>query len=160
MRVAELVDERFWKKVQKTEGCWLWTGGPLSQYGYSHFWDGKRRVPAHRWSYERLVGPIPAGLQIDHLCRTRHCVNPAHLEPVTSRENTMRGEGVCARNAARRTCPAGHPYDMTLIQEGRPVRRCRECRKAVFARRDQRDREKRKNERALRANSMSGTPNG
>jgi hypothetical protein len=85
---------RFWDKVQdrpKGEGCWLWEGAINSQ-GYGNFWDGVRFVKAHRFAYECLIGEIPEGLTIDHLCRVRHCVNPSHLEPVTMRENFLRGD--------------------------------------------------------------------
>ena len=92
--------DRFWSKVQKQEsGCWIWTGTRTRDGGY-----GQIRLPglyapligpmrlAHRVAYELLVGPIPAGLVLDHLCRNRRCVNPAHLEPVTQRVNIQRGE--------------------------------------------------------------------
>lgn len=81
--------ERFWAKAFEREGCWLWCGTMFGGYGqYSH--EGKTRK-AHRRSYEALVGPIPEGLALDHLCRNPSCVNPAHLEPVTWRENVYRG---------------------------------------------------------------------
>lgn len=85
-------------------GCWLWSG-VIDKDGY-----GKFRIPqawrfAHRVGYEMHVGPIPASLQLDHLCRVRNCVNPTHLEPVTPRENTHRGEP-----ANRTRCPRGHEY--------------------------------------------------
>src|SRR6266496_2265386 len=88
---------RFWAKVDRSGGsraCWLWTG-KTGRDGYGRIGLGGRgalvRVRAHRFAYELLIGPIPDGLQIDHLCRVRHCVNPAHLEPVTQRENILRG---------------------------------------------------------------------
>jgi hypothetical protein len=81
--------ERFWRKVDKTSSCWLWTGATTKDYGV--FWDSVRLVYAHRWSFEAAGGVIPDGLVIDHLCRTPRCVNPAHLEPVTRAENTERG---------------------------------------------------------------------
>jgi len=86
--------ERFWRKVRKEDGCWWWTGAVDGQYG--RFWIGPRTqsgriVQAHRYAYERLVGPIPDGLHIDHLCCNKLCVNPAHLEPVTGVENVQRG---------------------------------------------------------------------
>ena len=86
-------DERFWSKVDRNGrgGCWLWTAS-LNRYGYPNFGAvNGRPMAGHRYAYERLVGPIPAGLQLDHLCRVRRCVNPAHLEPVTPKENTRRG---------------------------------------------------------------------
>ena len=101
-------EERFWAKVEKTDSCWLWTAY-RNRCGYGQFWDASRMVKAHRFAYELLVGPIPDGRETDHLCRVRHCVNPAHLEPVTHRENTMRGDTIPARQAARTHCPNGHP---------------------------------------------------
>jgi hypothetical protein len=99
--IALIRPERFWRFVpahRPTDECWLWLGridtsgyGEYKQYaspGRKHFWR------AHRVAYELLVGPIPEGLVIDHLCRVRDCVNPAHMEPVTSAENTRRGSAV------------------------------------------------------------------
>jgi hypothetical protein len=83
-------------------GCWLWDGRRFSRNGYGRVWhDGKERQ-AHRVTYELLVGPIPQGLILDHLpkCRVRCCVNPDHLEPVTHRTNTLRGEAVLFRSIA------------------------------------------------------------
>jgi hypothetical protein len=94
--------ERFLAKVKKdSSGCWLWTGG-RKPTGYGNFKaHSKSTVNAHRWSYEQHVGPIPDGLVLDHLCRVRHCVNPAHLEPVTTRVNLARGTRWPAKSAAR-----------------------------------------------------------
>lgn len=78
--------DRFMPKVNKTETCWLWTAAIAAGYGQFHPWRGKQ-VRAHRISYEHFVGPIPDGLQIDHICRVKNCVNPAHLCPVTAKEN-------------------------------------------------------------------------
>jgi hypothetical protein len=82
---------------------------------------------AHRWSYEHFVGPIPEGLHIDHLCRVRRCVNPDHLEPVTPKENYLRGEGPTARNSTKTHCKYGHKFDKsnTSVYGGR--RHCNEC---------------------------------
>jgi hypothetical protein len=93
--------ERFWSRVDKTDGCWVWTG-PLHRGGYAKFQarDG-RKVFVHRFSYETLVGPIPEGLFIDHLCENRLCVKPDHLEPVTHRENNLRS----IRRGRRRRSP-------------------------------------------------------
>lgn len=86
-------ESRFWRYVQRTETCWLWTGG-LSENGYGLFWSGVSVVRAHRWAYEHLTEEIPDGYEVDHLCRVRHCVNPHHLEPVTRQVNVQRGAHV------------------------------------------------------------------
>jgi hypothetical protein len=134
--------ERFWPKVDKTsspDGCWLWTAA-LSQAGYGAFGaervNGRNRfVHAHRFAYELLVGPIPEGLQLDHLCRNRACCNPAHLEPVTLRENLMRGNTVAARNSIKTHCKHGHPFDLenTRIDPRTGNRACWTCRRATSA---------------------------
>ena len=81
-------EERFWAKVQKTDGCWLWTA--RTDKGYGMFWRGDREVRAHRFAYEQLVEPIPAGLELDHrhTC-PKHCVNPEHLRPATHQQNSQ-----------------------------------------------------------------------
>lgn len=122
-------EERFWAKVNKTETCWLWTA-QIDADGYGHFrWDGKRGA-AHRFAYEYFIGPIPNGLQLDHLCRTRACVNPAHLEPVTCRENLLRGATFQSANALKTHCQQGHPFDdeNTYITAN-GSRACKACRR-------------------------------
>ena len=87
-----LLDDRFWSKVDKLGdrwACWLWTGATMEGYGQFSY-AGQSQL-AHRLAYTELVGPIPGGMTLDHLCRTRACVNPLHLEPVTNRENILRG---------------------------------------------------------------------
>jgi hypothetical protein len=82
---------RFWKRVAVTDRCWLWTGGlTATGYGQFHF-HGRPRV-AHKYLYEFERGPVPDGLELDHLCRVRNCVRPDHLEAVTHAENIRRGE--------------------------------------------------------------------
>lgn len=101
-------------------GCWLWLGAVSN--GYGRALGGKL---AHRLMYEREVGAVPDGLDLDHLCRVRSCVNPAHLEPVTRRENLLRGDTIPRRNAMRNTCANGHAYDYI---DSNGSRHCRTCR--------------------------------
>lgn len=127
---------RFWSCVDKAgpNGCWLWTGTTHAaapwDYGRFTVRHGSE-VPAHRFAWELLRGPIPEGLVIDHLCRVSRCVNPDHLEPVTQRENLLRGTGPSARHAATTHCPQGHPYDAeNTYRDRRGGRHCRICRYA------------------------------
>lgn len=117
--------ERFLSKFVQGEGCWLWTGR-LDGGGYGDFWHSGRYSKAHRYSYEVLVGPIPDGMQLDHLCRTRHCVRPDHLEPVTQAENIRRGVN---HERAKTHCSKGHTYDEanTYLAPHRTMRNCRTC---------------------------------
>ncbi len=110
-------------------GCWLWLAA-LGTKGYGMFRTPKGVMRAHCFSYELHRGDIPEGLLLDHKCRTRSCVNPWHLEPVTSRENTLRGDGPSARNARKTHCPRGHAYNAenTIFTSDRR-RRCRICRR-------------------------------
>jgi len=118
----------FFDKVEFTDSCWLWAA-PDASLGYGQFWIGTRKVYAHRWIYEFCVGSIPDGLQIDHLCRVRHCVNPDHLEPVTVRENILRGEGLPARLARQTHCKWGHEFteENTYRSSRHGCRNCRAC---------------------------------
>lgn len=133
--------ERFWPKVDADGDCWLWTGSQAGG-GYGWFMGGKgKSIPAHRWAYEHLIGEVPEGLDLDHLCRVRRCVNPDHLEPVTRHVNVIRGAGG-KLNAAKTHCPAGHEYaDSNLIIDSKGRRRCRICRRATGAAYDRRQRE-------------------
>lgn len=116
--------ERFWSKIDKDPGCWLWTGGVTGR-GYGSWRDPDRQShAAHRLAYELLVGPIPAGLTIDHLCRVKICVNPAHMELVTPGENIRR-----ARQQTH--CPQGHEYTPeNNIRAATCGHKCRECHNA------------------------------
>lgn len=82
---------RFEEKIAKTESCWNWIGSLRSKKGYGCFTVNSKTVAAHRYSYQLYVGDIPKGMQLDHTCNNRCCVNPEHLEPVTNRENQYRG---------------------------------------------------------------------
>ena len=114
----------FWAKVNKSEGCWEWTGA-RQPAGYGTVRVLNRTCLAHRVAYESLVGPIPDGLHLDHLCRNPSCVNPAHLEPVTNRENITRG--LCAVRGTH--CKRGHEFtpENTYNVPKTGQRQCREC---------------------------------
>lgn len=121
---------RFWSRVTITPGCWVWTGAKASGYGRA-FIGGKLR-PAHRVTFEMYVSPIPEGLDLDHLCRNRACVNPDHLEPVTRQTNLLRGETHAARHADKTHCEAGHEFteENTYTWAKNPTwRYCRACRR-------------------------------
>lgn len=121
-------------EVNSTSECWLWQGTTVHN-GYGRFWDGERYVYAHRYSYEAFTGPIPEGLQLDHLCRVKACVNPLHLEPVTCRENLMRGKTVAAAKAAQTHCIHGHEFDTAnTYYQTNGTRRCRTCHRHAYQR--------------------------
>lgn len=95
---------------EPNSGCWLWLG-TVNDNGYGVIGIRGRRRKAHVIVYESLVGLVPVGLELDHLCRTRCCVNPRHLEAVTTRTNLLRGDGMAARQARKTHCQFGHPFD-------------------------------------------------
>ena len=108
-------------------GCWLWTGAQSSE-GYGYVKLAGRTLSAHRVSYELFIGPIGEGLEPDHLCRVRNCVNPDDIEPVTRSVNLTRGDHA---NRRKTHCPRGHEYteDNTRYQvrRGITMRKCRAC---------------------------------
>lgn len=129
--------DRFWSHVTFGPGCWIFA--TESRTGYGSF----KGELAHRVAYEMAYGKIPAGLQIDHLCRTRQCVRPTHLEVVTKTENVLRGMGLGAQNARKDRCLNGHLFTPanTYVWKGRPGRRqCRECKRLTTRRLRQRAR--------------------
>jgi len=113
--------------TEDDNGCWVWLDG-RSEQGYGRFNARRKFYLVHRFSYELLIGPIPEGLVLDHLCRNRACFNPWHLDPVTDRVNIVRGEGFAARAARATTCPSGHPYDEANTYQWNGVRYCKACR--------------------------------
>ncbi len=120
-----------WDKIDKTKTCWNWIGH-INSSGYGEYYIKNSKIRAHRFIYELLVGKIPENLVIDHLCKNRKCVNPAHLEPVTNRENIIRGDGISSLNRRKTHCVHGHPFDEKNTaprkrKNGAMWRVCREC---------------------------------
>ena len=113
--------ERFWSKVELSAGCWEWLAGK-NQYGYGRFSYGGKDWLAHRYAYTILVGPIPDGLQLDHLCRNRGCVRPHHLEAVEPVMNSRRG-----MVATKTKCVRGHPFTAENTRTSRGYRECVAC---------------------------------
>lgn len=132
MSAAIALQRALRRAVYEASGCITWPGYKTGNgYGITQVRDPEpRRVLVHRLAYEVLVGPIPAGLDLDHLCRVRHCLNVLHLEPVSRSTNLLRGDGprlTRERKAAIATCPAGHPYDEANTYRHGTRRHCRAC---------------------------------
>jgi hypothetical protein len=118
---------RLSEKIEvRADGCWEWIGAQF-RGGYGSVRIDGRTHGAHRVVYALVHGDLSPDEQIDHLCRNRACVNPAHMEVVTSKENTMRGESFSAKNARKTRCPRGHAYDETNTYRYRGSRYCRAC---------------------------------
>lgn len=125
--------DRFWSKVAfdvNGRGCWTWAAA-LKPAGYGHYRIDNVSFYSHRLAFEELVGPIPDGLVLDHLCSNRACCNPCHLEPVTNTENIRRAPN---RHREKTHCPQGHPYSQenTYVRyySGHRYRYCVTCCKA------------------------------
>jgi hypothetical protein len=127
---------RVWTRIigDLATHCWVWTAAKSSR-GYGEIKLGGVQSSPYRVVYEWLVGTIPYGLVLDHLCQNRLCVNPAHMEPVTPGENTLRGQSPQALNRLKTHCPQGHPYDEanTIYLPDSAGRRCRICRDGYYA---------------------------
>lgn len=108
--------------------CWIWTGAK-NKRGYGNMWYRGGRMVVHRMSYSAFVGTIPDGLTLDHLCKVPSCVNPSHLEPVTYQENILRGNGLAAQNANKRSCKNGHEYGVRMVRGEAKGRYCVECKR-------------------------------
>lgn len=124
-------------EVKGPDDCWLWQGPSFETHGnrYGALYEPKgtrrgRQVIAHRRAFELFCDDAIEGMVIDHVCRNGLCVNPAHLEAVTNRENILRGEGACAQNARKTHCLRGHPLRGANLRMRRGRRICVECDRA------------------------------
>ena len=121
--------------TDQESGCLLWAGCVRSN-GYAYITCGSKLLLVHRLMYEWFVGPIPEGLELDHLCRVTRCAAPAHLEAVTHRVNMLRSKTPAAANAVKNHCDRGHEFDLLntyFTPQG--FRQCRECNRAAERRR-------------------------
>lgn len=126
------------KYTEDENGCWIWNG-PKDKDGYGKTTVRQKHIRAHRAFYEALRGSVPEGLVLDHICRVVACTNPDHLEPVTVKENTLRGKAPSAINAKKTECLRGHPFnDGNTFINVRGARVCKPCRKILQDRCDRR----------------------
>jgi hypothetical protein len=134
MRRVRPLEDRLWEKVREQDcgyetPCWVWTASTAGE-GYGSIGLGRQaegKAYTHRVAYELIVGKIPDGLTIDHLCRNRRCCNPAHLETVTQAENNRRGNGWSGRNHRKTHCKRGHPLSGDNLGRAKLGRECRAC---------------------------------
>lgn len=139
--MPETVEQRFWRQVDggDAQTCWLWTGRPAKD-GYGKFVVRRKWHQAHRFAYESLISEIPIGLELDHLCRNRACVNPWHLEPVTHQINMLRADHWASKGRSypiETHCANGHERtaDNTYVAPGRRTLTCRACNRDAQRRR-------------------------
>ena len=138
LRKKCIEDIRFWSKIEikNSANCWNWKS-TLNNKGYGRYWNGqlskngkKVMTYAHRMVYEKIIGKIPEGMTLDHLCRNPKCVNPSHLEPIPMKENILRGIGLTATNARKTICEKGHPLVKSPYKSHHGGRICPICIKA------------------------------
>lgn len=126
-------EERFWVKVDRTQDCWIWLGLRKKNSRYGKFWANGKMMPTHRYSYEQSNGPIPVGLEIDHLCRRPECIRPDHLEAVTHRENNKRSKSITSLNSVKTHCLRGHIFDLFNTRVDLYGKRvCRTCKRLWY----------------------------
>lgn len=127
------MDQRFINKVNLSDECWLWNAS-LNNFGYARYKIDGKMVLAHRYAYKYFNGDIPKGFELDHICRVRHCVNPAHLEAVTHLDNVRRGKSG-EHGKVKTHCPQGHEYtdsNTVMVQRGRRCRTCQNDRSRLY----------------------------
>lgn len=130
MRTAVNPVKRFNQHIEKDGDCLIWNSAKVHD-GYGLFFVNGKTVRAHRYAYEVAVGAIPKEKILDHTCRNRACVNTDHLEPVTIRENTLRGNGITAKNARKTHCHRGHLLSGDNLYFKNGSRYCKECKRVM-----------------------------
>ncbi|MCA1844613.1 MAG: HNH endonuclease [Actinobacteria bacterium] len=134
--------ERTWNKFLVDDGCWLWTAS-IDADGYGRLGKGSdptQPTKAHVVLWNALRGPVPEGMELDHLCQVKHCVNPAHLEPTTHLVNCQRRPQY---QSEKTHCPQGHPYDEENTYDNQGRRHCRACMKVRNAKYEVKRKERR-----------------
>lgn len=134
--------DRFWAKVNKTDTCWIWTGCDDGK-GYGKFKVNKVMKRAHRVAWLLTHGSVDDSLELDHICRNRRCVNPAHLNPVSHRENSLLSNSACALNARKTHCKYGHEFtdantNKYVNKNGNQSRRCKQCHRNEYVKKGNR----------------------
>ena len=164
--ISQKFIDKFWSKVDRksNDECWEWLGSDNGhEYGRFYAGGGKDNpltYYAHRYSYTLYYGEIPEGLEIDHLCKNRKCVNPLHLEAVTTKVNVLRSDSLSAKRARQEFCIRGHPLFGDNLYEAGGKRMCKQCREDNRLNNKDRDGENRRSRYLINHGGVQGNNKG